>query len=86
MSSVGLPVAVTMRCVGTSRGVGQARRAAPTERKEPGAAQRFGEGAGRGRVPVGDVRRGLPYLLLEGAALGAHGNGERRSLARRGRP
>ena len=36
MSSVGLPVAVTMRCVGTSRGVGQARRAAPTERKEPG--------------------------------------------------
>ena len=80
MSSVGLPVAVTMRCVGTSRGVGQARRAAPTERKEPGRP-RVGEGAGRGRVPVGDVRRGLPYLLLEGAALGAHGNGERRSLA-----
>ena len=36
MSLVGLPVAVTMRWVGTSRGVGQARRAAPTERKEPG--------------------------------------------------
>ena len=36
MSLVGLPVAVTMRWVGTSRGVGQARKAAPTERKEPG--------------------------------------------------
>ncbi len=46
MSSVGLPVAVTMRCVGTSRGEGAGAQGVSSDGAEgAGAAQRFGEGA-----------------------------------------